>query len=274
MITPIDRSQFSHWRIYLRYLMTTYFGENELRTLCFDLGVDYESLVGASKDGKVIALIQLMIRTGQIIKLVDYCNLQRPNLDWLQIRQEILDEMADSKVPDKGSTFSVLTKWAIRNAKWLLLALALASAMLYQTNAQTVPPILSPTPIPSSVPSTSAQLSATQPTPTQLAPRFFNFEACRTICDGTNATRIFSAETKEIYARWDYANIPSGARYERTWSMNGHLWIKRLCTWTGLSQRDASYRKTLKGTRWFIRWNMDSNHFHKRSNIAARRCHC
>jgi hypothetical protein len=37
----------------LRHNVTGYFNDGELRNLCFDLGVDYESLPGQGKEGKV-----------------------------------------------------------------------------------------------------------------------------------------------------------------------------------------------------------------------------
>ena len=37
---------------YLRQLLATRFDQSELRTLCFDLGIEYDDLVGASKADK------------------------------------------------------------------------------------------------------------------------------------------------------------------------------------------------------------------------------
>jgi hypothetical protein len=54
----------------------------ELRTVCYDLGIDYEDLSGESKSNKVIALIEYMWRRGRLDALLDYCRRDRPLYAW------------------------------------------------------------------------------------------------------------------------------------------------------------------------------------------------
>lgn len=58
------------------------FDEGELRTLCFDLGVDYESLPGSSKSDKGRELISYFLRRRDLAPLLAACRRERPHLDW------------------------------------------------------------------------------------------------------------------------------------------------------------------------------------------------
>jgi formylglycine-generating enzyme required for sulfatase activity len=58
------------------------FDEEEIRTLTFDLQVDYDSLPGRGKAAKVRDLIANLQRNGRIPELVAYCAKNRPHLDW------------------------------------------------------------------------------------------------------------------------------------------------------------------------------------------------
>lgn len=71
-------------------------------------------------------------------------------------------------------------------------------------------------------------------------PRMDNFSACEQPCNGSNSTRNFPEASTKVYVEWDYDNIPYGARYIRTWTLNGKEWIKYDCIWTGAeSGRDT-----------------------------------
>jgi AAA+ ATPase superfamily predicted ATPase len=66
----------------LRQILNVSFGEGELNTLCFDLGVDYESLPGKGKAGKARELVTYLERRGRIPDLVKIGTQQRPNACW------------------------------------------------------------------------------------------------------------------------------------------------------------------------------------------------
>ncbi len=50
----------------LQELITTKFKDSELRTLCVDLGVDYDNLHGMSKADKARELITYLDRRGRL----------------------------------------------------------------------------------------------------------------------------------------------------------------------------------------------------------------
>jgi len=59
-----------------------HFNDEELRGLCFSLGIDYESLGGAGKAGKARELVAHCDRHGLLAKLAEQCRKQHPNVDW------------------------------------------------------------------------------------------------------------------------------------------------------------------------------------------------
>lgn len=81
---PLQKSVLSNRNILLtlRDNLNTYFSVSELRSLCFDLGIDYENLAGDSKNVKVMELVQMMQRHGRLPELVDLVRQQRPHVSW------------------------------------------------------------------------------------------------------------------------------------------------------------------------------------------------
>lgn len=69
----------------------------------------------------------------------------------------------------------------------------------------------------------------------QPEPKITNMALCPQRCNGSNATSTLPEGTTKIYAQWNYSNIPPGAIYLRTWSMNGKEWVRYSCTWPGPS---------------------------------------
>ena len=68
--------------IQLRQLLVTHFDEGELRTLCFDLDVDCDSLPGEGKANKARELVSYLQRRNQILDLVQTGRRLRPNAPW------------------------------------------------------------------------------------------------------------------------------------------------------------------------------------------------
>jgi hypothetical protein len=58
------------------------FNENDLTTLCFHLGIDYETLPTVGKDNKARELISLVERTNRISELIEEGKEMRPNSKW------------------------------------------------------------------------------------------------------------------------------------------------------------------------------------------------
>jgi hypothetical protein len=59
-----------------------HFNEDELRSLCFDLGVDYEDLQAQGKAGKARELILYQEQRGDSDRLIDRCRELRPTISW------------------------------------------------------------------------------------------------------------------------------------------------------------------------------------------------
>ena len=78
------RAQGSHptdHRAVLRQNLVDHFNREELRTLCFDLGIEHENLPDA-KESLARELVAHCERTGKIRELVAQCRKLRPNVSW------------------------------------------------------------------------------------------------------------------------------------------------------------------------------------------------
>lgn len=68
----------------LRQNLVQFFDVSELKNLCFDLNVDYESLPGDTKADKARELLKHMQRHGRLDELVAQCRQIRPQVRWLR----------------------------------------------------------------------------------------------------------------------------------------------------------------------------------------------
>ncbi len=75
--------QYNLWE--LRKQLIKFFNESELRDICFDLNLDYESLAGSGKQDKGRELIAQIKREHRISDLVLICKRQRPDVKWGKI---------------------------------------------------------------------------------------------------------------------------------------------------------------------------------------------
>jgi len=75
-----DRENYATSRTKLRLILSRYFSDDELHTLCFDLGIDYESLPARGKAGKAREIIAYLERRDEINKLIDQCSMLRPGV--------------------------------------------------------------------------------------------------------------------------------------------------------------------------------------------------
>ena len=85
----------------LRRAIINQFNENELRTLCFDLGIDYENLNPGGKADKARELVALCQRMDIITKLVEFCAQERPRFDW----HTLILQVENDEPPFKGLRF-------------------------------------------------------------------------------------------------------------------------------------------------------------------------
>jgi hypothetical protein len=69
-------------RLKLRQLLTTHFNEGELRTFCFDLGIDYDDIPGNTKTNKVTEIITYLERRNQLTDLLIIGQSLRSDIPW------------------------------------------------------------------------------------------------------------------------------------------------------------------------------------------------
>lgn len=66
----------------LRQQIAKSFDLEELKTLCEDLGVDFDDIKGDNKTGKARELVKYFDRRGQLEELIAWCEKERPRLTW------------------------------------------------------------------------------------------------------------------------------------------------------------------------------------------------
>jgi hypothetical protein len=70
------------YRATLRQQLDQYFNLEELRTICFDLGIDFEHLEGVTKVDKARELVVYLERRARVKDLTDLCRRLRPHVEW------------------------------------------------------------------------------------------------------------------------------------------------------------------------------------------------
>ena len=66
----------------LRQILTDYFDEGELRTLSFDMRVDYDDLPGEGKTNRAREMVAYFDRCDRVSDLVEIGRQMRPNAPW------------------------------------------------------------------------------------------------------------------------------------------------------------------------------------------------
>ncbi len=72
-------------RIQLRQLLTERFSDEELHTLCFDLGIAYDDLAGQGRAAKVRELLDYLDRHAQFSQLAEIGPKVRPDIAWTSV---------------------------------------------------------------------------------------------------------------------------------------------------------------------------------------------
>ena len=84
----------------IRRNLNLLFSEDEIKTLLFDLGLDYDSLPTVGKQGKVRELLALVDRKGLVAQLIESCRRERPGADWSET-----SDIGKAESPFKGLDF-------------------------------------------------------------------------------------------------------------------------------------------------------------------------
>ena len=86
-------------RAQFRQQISNSFDIEELKTLCFDLELDYDTISGENKDAKIRELIKLMQRKDRMPQLVLQLKKSRPNKNWEEILQtnQVYDSITKRK---------------------------------------------------------------------------------------------------------------------------------------------------------------------------------
>ncbi len=87
---------------YLRRGLLECFDVGELKTLCADLGVDYQDLAGESRTDKARELIAYLERRGQVGELIEYCSVERPPFAWKEALKTQRGRQALTPVIESG----------------------------------------------------------------------------------------------------------------------------------------------------------------------------
>jgi adenylate cyclase len=80
--TQITLANRDSSRAILRQKLADYFSEEELRTLCFDMGLDYADLPAQGKVNKARDLVAHLERINRVPELIAKCRQLRPNVPW------------------------------------------------------------------------------------------------------------------------------------------------------------------------------------------------
>lgn len=99
-------------------------------------------------------------------------------------------------------------------------------------------------------------VAPTNPPPTDAVPNAYGFQACLLPCNGQNYVSTFPEGIQKIHFQYNYENIPAGASFTRTWSMDGREWIRYICNWdgppTGIEQLRFTEPKGLYSGVWTV----------------------
>ncbi len=96
--SPFESFTTAHL-VQLQSQMAQAFNVEELKDLCFQLGVAYENIPGEGRDNKVRELIQYLERRGQINALLTLCEQERPNLNWRVIKPRAAQKKRVEPIP-------------------------------------------------------------------------------------------------------------------------------------------------------------------------------
>jgi hypothetical protein len=100
---PVEQIPDQEKLIRLRRILDARFDEEELRTLCFDLHIDYDDLEGRSQASKARELVEYLERRSRISELVELVERRRPSVIWNDIPMEALGTKPQEVSPSRDA---------------------------------------------------------------------------------------------------------------------------------------------------------------------------
>ncbi len=230
--------------IALRKLLVERFNDSELRTLCFDLNVDYECLSGPGKADKARELVDYCRRYDQLEELVRVGKKQRPDVAWSSLWKENQKPLQQalsnpsSNLRSTGERVKSRTEWKPWSDHPVIVGvMALASLLaiaVFLTGKSDLPSLLHGDIQP---PTSTIAVTAITPIPKKIdmenpakksiSPSFGeisfcvedNFNRQTQRCEGPQS--VFSAPVQTIYISWSYSNVYKGMIFHQEWYWNG-----------------------------------------------------
>ncbi len=163
----------------LRQNLVEYYSDEELRTLCFDLGVDYDNLPGRAKADKARELLSDLDRHDRIPDLIQLGEAQRPKLTWRQVPTDVQAEPPHQAPPYWGEAGAAgalrLFRRPVALAAAAGLTLVIVAVVLFRSSTGIWGPVPTPSQValgaPSATPSAMPTATATPtPQPTSTTP--------------------------------------------------------------------------------------------------------
>jgi hypothetical protein len=128
----------------LRQVLSDYFSEEEIRTLCFDLSIDYDDLPATGKANKVRELVKYLERRDRIPDLESAVRRQRPNIPW-DDTGEPSTAFASSQTKPRGHSTRVRNlKWGLALAAIVVLGVIIAASSGWLPPPRQLPPAVTP----------------------------------------------------------------------------------------------------------------------------------
>ncbi len=93
--------------VHLRQVLAQYYNESELRTMTFDLGIDYDSIGGRGKLEKVAGLVAFGLRNGRYDDIAAYVRQTRP---FIRLKTTPTPPQPPAAVPGGGSEQTIVVQ--------------------------------------------------------------------------------------------------------------------------------------------------------------------
>lgn len=100
------------------HLMITHFNREDLRTICFELEIDYENLSGETKVAKARELIFFVARHNQLAELKNILYREKPFINWPDVSDTLLDlDSYEAEEEDDTNSVVIIHPGAIVQAQ-------------------------------------------------------------------------------------------------------------------------------------------------------------